>query len=64
VPGVKTTICEDDSPASPVKPLPVKKPVVYPVPVEGQVEVAKEILINAAAPVPPAQMYPVGQGAH
>jgi len=42
----------------------VKDPVVYPEPVEGQGLDTEEIFTHATAAVPPAQMYPVGQGAH
>jgi len=42
----------------------VKDPVVYPEPVEGQGLDEVDTFTHAAAAVPPAQMYPVGQGAH
>lgn len=55
---------EDEYPAKEVKPPPVKDPVVYPEPVEGQGLDWVDTFTHATAPVPPAQMYPVGQGAH
>ena len=42
----------------------MKDPVVYPEPVEGQGLDEVDTLTHATAAVPPAQMYPVGQGAH
>ena len=61
----KTTVLGLEYPATEVKPLPVKDPaVVYPEPVEGHGLFVAETLIHATAPVPPAHIYPIGQGAH